>query len=99
MTTQPRLEDSGNEIIPAVPSHIFFFFKKDTQLYKLPPHTKIGPILWVRAPDFESMYDLDVLIPSPKNSKLSVGCFFLQRRWRHGSTFKQQLHSKTHRQC
>ena len=57
---------------------------KDTQLLY---RTKIGPVLSVRAFELDSMYGLDILIPSPRNNKLTAwitAClgyqFFLQAK-------------------
>ena len=38
----------------------------------LPPNSTIGPILSVRAFEFESVCGLDLSIPSPQNDKLAV---------------------------
>ena len=72
VTTQPRLDDSDDEVTPC---GVFTKSQnhKDMQLLcRLPSKTKIVPILSVRAIECQSMYDLEILITSPGNSKLAL---------------------------
>ena len=43
-----------------------------TLIYRLPPNATIGPILSIRAFEFESLYVLDPLIPDMRDVKQAV---------------------------
>ena len=69
MTTQPRLDDSGDKVVPC---GVFTKSKshKDTQLlHRLSPDAQLGPTLSVRVFEFERMCGLDTFNSQPKREQ------------------------------
>ena len=68
MTTEPRLCDSGDRVIPFGVCTKSRNHKEAQLLCRLLPNSKIGPILSVRAFEFASMYGVDVFNPAEETT-------------------------------